>query len=170
MEQSEYAAAKRSRMATRRRWLQFSLRGFLVALTAFAVWLGIVGYRARKQAEAVAVIRAIGGAVFYNWQVDADADDWLKLEAKPANSIWLRRLVGVEYLDDVAGVDFVLSQSILTPGGQVTSTPDQILSLIPTLKQLPALRYVCISSQKHRTITKELQAALPNVKVRLYQR
>jgi len=36
----------------RRRWLQFSLRSFVFAITLFAVWLGYVSFRAREQREA----------------------------------------------------------------------------------------------------------------------
>lgn len=43
---------------TPRRWFQFSLRFFLVALTVLAFWLGVVVTRAREQREAVKAIRS----------------------------------------------------------------------------------------------------------------
>lgn len=48
-------------MVVRRRWFQFSLRGFLVAVTAFAVWFGWKVERARRNREAIEAIDAVGG-------------------------------------------------------------------------------------------------------------
>ena len=58
----------------RRRWFQYSLRTLLVLVTVlcvFCVWLGLVSERARKQREAVAAIEAMGGVVYYDYQVDS---------------------------------------------------------------------------------------------------
>jgi len=52
-------------MKPTRRWFQYSLRSFLVVLTALAVWLGIVVNSAREQREAVKAIEALGGQVLY---------------------------------------------------------------------------------------------------------
>ena len=56
-------------MTRTRRWLQYSLRSFLVVLTAFAIWLGVAVNRAREQREAVKAIEALGGTVTYDFQV-----------------------------------------------------------------------------------------------------
>ena len=40
-----------------RRWLQFSLRTFLIVLTLLAMWLGYVSFRAREQRAAVGLPR-----------------------------------------------------------------------------------------------------------------
>ena len=53
-------------MRLTRRWFQYSLRSFLVILTALAVWLGVVVNRARVQREAVKAIEALGGCHFYD--------------------------------------------------------------------------------------------------------
>ena len=55
-------------MTTRRRWLQFSLRGFFVVVTIGCLWLGVAVNRAREEAEAVKRIEAVYGVVEYNWE------------------------------------------------------------------------------------------------------
>ena len=56
-------------MATpRRRWLQFSLRGFLVVLTIGCLWLGWQVEGARKRGQAIDAILKAGGAVGYDGQ------------------------------------------------------------------------------------------------------
>lgn len=55
--------------ASKRRWLQFSIRSLLIATALFAFILGTFMHRARTQEEAVAEIRKLGGRVTYesNW-------------------------------------------------------------------------------------------------------
>jgi hypothetical protein len=52
-------------MAAHRRWFQFSMRSFILLLTAFAVVLAVLANRAREQREAVAAIERAGGVVLY---------------------------------------------------------------------------------------------------------
>ncbi len=52
-------------MAIHRRGFPFSVRSFLILLTAFAVVLAVIANRAREQREAVAAIERAGGAVLY---------------------------------------------------------------------------------------------------------
>src|SRR5688572_23932377 len=49
----------------KRRRLQFSLRGFLVLLTLFCVWLGLHARSATRQAMVVAAAKASGGIACY---------------------------------------------------------------------------------------------------------
>ena len=37
----------------KRRWLRYSLRTFVVVLTVFGIWLGLLVHRVNKQREAV---------------------------------------------------------------------------------------------------------------------
>ena len=53
----------------RRRYFQFSMRGFLVAVTVFAVWLGWNVEQAKRQREGVVELRAAGAQVFYDYQL-----------------------------------------------------------------------------------------------------
>jgi hypothetical protein len=52
-------------MATRRRWLQFSLKAFLVVMTVGCVWLGWKVERARRRGRAIDAIVAAGRPVLY---------------------------------------------------------------------------------------------------------
>ncbi|MCH7725193.1 MAG: hypothetical protein IH991_01740 [Planctomycetes bacterium] len=54
----------------KRRWLRYSLRTFLLLLTVFAVWLGLLVHRVNKQKEAVQWVRDMGGVVRYDFELD----------------------------------------------------------------------------------------------------
>jgi hypothetical protein len=48
-----------------RRWFQFSLRGFLIAVTLLTVWLGWTVQRARSRGAVIDAIVKAGGTVVY---------------------------------------------------------------------------------------------------------
>ena len=87
----------------RRRWFQFSLRTFLLAITALAVWLGVEVNRVRRQREAVEAILAAGGTVHYDYQTDPSRS--FTPDAEPAAPRWLRKLIGDDFFRDVVDVD-----------------------------------------------------------------
>lgn len=81
-------------MATRRRWLQFSIRTLLVLVTLLCVALGLWCVPAERQRRAVTAIEKLGGEVAY---------------AKPAASETfpvplLRRWLPPVYFDEVEGL------------------------------------------------------------------
>ena len=82
----------------RRRWLQFSLRTFVIVITLFAMWLGYISFRAREQRTAVARIKELSGRVEYDYQSEKNP------QKSPPGWPWLRRIVGDEYFQDVAAV------------------------------------------------------------------
>jgi internalin A len=82
----------------KRRWLQFSLKSFLIVVTLFAVWLGYFSLRAREQRAAVARIKELGGHVQYDYQWGSNS------QSGPPGWPWLRRLVGDEYFQEVTRV------------------------------------------------------------------
>lgn len=80
-------------MKRRRRWFQYSLRSFLVVVTALAVWLGVVVNRAREQREAVKAIEALGGSVMYDWHFFETPEQKSVMEhATVQLRTWLRRI------------------------------------------------------------------------------
>lgn len=85
-----------------RRWLQFSLRTFLILVTLLAFWLGYISYHARNQRAAVARIEQLGGRVKYDWQMGSPTSS---AQHNPPGWAWLRRLVGDEYFQDVVFVN-----------------------------------------------------------------
>ena len=56
----------------KRRWFRFSLKTFVVVLTVFCVWLGLVAYRVHKQKRAVQWVKEHRGVVYYDCQVSVD--------------------------------------------------------------------------------------------------
>lgn len=89
-----------------RRWLQFSLRGFLVGVSAFAIWLGLIVEQARRQKEAVAVLEEWGATINYAHQWQGPSKPPL-INASPSGWMWLRRLLGPHYFDTVVNVELV---------------------------------------------------------------
>jgi hypothetical protein len=55
-------------------------------------WVGVKMQKARRQKEAVEAIKALGGSVEYDYQVDAPL--FLTTEVEPPTPQWLRRLFG----------------------------------------------------------------------------
>lgn len=87
-----------------KRWFQFSLRGLLVCLTAFALWLGRSVEQARRQKNAIAAIHRTGGTVVYSWQYNARGVGNARAECPIPE--WLRQFVGDDFFFKVASVSF----------------------------------------------------------------
>lgn len=85
----------------RHRWLQFSLRTFLIAVTVFGAWLGQCIHRAEKQKRAVAAVQKLGGKVFYAHQAGPNLTsfDTSKDLNVPG---WLRQLAGDDFFQSAA--------------------------------------------------------------------
>jgi hypothetical protein len=86
-----------------RRWFQFSLRALLLALTVFAVWLGVQVNCVRRQRETVQAILAAGGKAFYDYQIEPG--QFFTPDAEPAAPRWLRKWIGDDFFRDVVDVD-----------------------------------------------------------------
>ncbi len=66
-------------MATSRRWLQFSLRGFLVVLTIGCLWLGWEVERVQRRLRALdAIVIAAGGQIGYDGLSNAQQSHHLR--------------------------------------------------------------------------------------------
>lgn len=151
------------------RWFQFSLRGLLVTVSLFAVWLGSNVERARKQSEAVKVIEAMGGIVQYDWQ--GDVGSWETVPeaylpsgyappqrlmpdgVQPPTPVWLRSLLGEHLFQNVNGVILRTRQSRYFKNEKngsmatLSEKPDAVLSrdieaAMPQLHRLANLRAI----------------------------
>ena len=141
-------------MTSRRRWLQFSLWGFFVLLTALAVWLGVIVHRAREQREAVKAIEALEAIVGYDWQdVSLDPADPFPIDRPltPPGLAWLRRLIGDECFQNAEDAAIF---------GETNA-----LKSIPHLKRLRKLKTVAIVPAVSGATMDQLKAALPNCKI-----
>lgn len=91
----------------KRSYLRYSLRTFLVLLTVFSVWLGLLVHDVNKQKNAVQWVRDlddIGCEVYYDFEWDANTGGRVN-DADPPGPDWLRELIGVDYFADVVKVD-----------------------------------------------------------------
>ena len=147
-------------MATRRRWLQFSLRGFLVVLTAFAGWLGVIVNRAREQREAVKAIEAMGGTIVYDWHGDhkcsyskSDGRWHLTFSSKRSGPTWIRELT-----QQVEEVHF------LVPSPEANS---HVHESIPHLQRLgPRFGFIYLEAPVSDEVYEEVKRALPKCHLR----
>jgi hypothetical protein len=78
-------------MPTPRRWLQFSLRGFLAVVTIVCLWLGWKAENARKRGQAIDAILKAGGSVQYG---EHGEDLFIGPYTEVPNHFWLD-LLGV---------------------------------------------------------------------------
>jgi hypothetical protein len=142
-------------MTPTRRWLQYSLRSFLVVLTAFAIWLGVAVNRAREQREAVKAVEAMGGVVLYDWHISqiGNAPAW-----EPQGPVWLRLFIGNEYFQKVEQVYLM---------GASAPTNDTIQKLILQCRRLRGLKAVIILRPVSEKSAAELNAQLWGCEVRL---
>jgi hypothetical protein len=92
----------------KRRRFQFSLRGLLVAITIFGVWLGWKLNSAHRQREAVSAILKAGGTVSYDYQLERSPiypDDFsVHWDTRSPTPQWLQSLVGDDFFHDVIEV------------------------------------------------------------------
>lgn len=85
------------RRQKKRRWLQFSLRGFFILTTALVVWLAWFTHRVNDQKEAVSILRANGDS--YEYDTDESFSDPSMLREITINSL------GRGFLDTVTFVE-----------------------------------------------------------------
>ncbi|MBC7853404.1 MAG: hypothetical protein IAF94_08215 [Pirellulaceae bacterium] len=85
---------------TKRRRFRFTLRSILIVVTLLAMGLGYFSFRAQDQRSAVARIHALGGYLQYDNNNVDNNPRW-----SPAGWLWLRRLVGDDYFQDVVFVN-----------------------------------------------------------------
>jgi hypothetical protein len=96
------------------RWrFQFTVRSLAVLVAAVAIpccWLTVKMREAERQRKAVEAIRAVGGWVYYEYHLN-ESGATMTVQEPPAPA-WLRRLLGEDFLWDVAGVVFNYPEKI----------------------------------------------------------
>ncbi|HZZ27671.1 MAG TPA: hypothetical protein VFE46_06650 [Pirellulales bacterium] len=93
------------------KWPRYSLRMLLVVITVIGIWLGIEAGRARQQQDAVAAIRKLGAAVWYDYHIKPYGPSIERLfevkpTATPLEPLWLDNAIGVDYFHNVNTANF----------------------------------------------------------------
>ena len=120
----------------RRRWLRVSLRTVFLLVAILCIWLGLKVNAARKQAEAVATIRAAGGTVYFDNQIEAERKSHAgKLSFNPkavsSTPAWLRALFGDDFFRTAVAAS--LSSNNEDPTSEI---PMQRICELPELRNL----------------------------------
>lgn len=126
----------------RRRWFQYSLRSFLIAVTALSVWLGMWVNAARRQRLARESIEKVTGSsysIVYAHQWPGSELRKSLRRAVPPGPKWLRELIGRDFFDTVVGVAYTW------PSDGSLSDAD-----LAVLARLPRLRYIGIDDAPAR--------------------
>jgi hypothetical protein len=115
---------------SRRRWLRFSLRTLVVAVTLFCLWLGVTSNRANQQRRAVDALRAAGAEILYDYQVNEDGGhDLSKPLPPPPGPDWLRNIIGLDYFATAVCVD-------VHPQDDITDETFDSLANLPHLRRV----------------------------------
>src|SRR5262245_33102960 len=93
---------------SKQRWLRFSLRTLLVAMTVFAIWLGLYVKSYRDRRTAIAAIENLGGVMGINYM----GPEWIRSRVKDEKYFW-----------DPAGVHFSNVDDELTDADVATVVP-----------------------------------------------
>src|SRR5262245_18603147 len=129
----------------RRRWLRFSLRTLLVAMTILCVWLGLKVNAARRQREAVAAIAKSGAIIRYDYEMISVPGSPNTLgynpNAAPPGPAWLRGFLGEDFFCDVIGIFF--------PGSTITESDLSQLAKFPELKSVTFCQMKILTDRSH---------------------
>ena len=90
----------------RPRWYQYTLRTLLIVVTLAGCgfgWLGLKVREARQQQADIAAIEELGGRVAFDDEVDSQGNS--VPNAKPPGPVWLRAVLGDNFLRSVYSVD-----------------------------------------------------------------
>ncbi len=120
-----------------RSWIQFNVRTAVIGVAAAAVFLGLEVNWARKQATAVAAVKAYGGFVHYGYEYINGA---YVPGRQPWAPEWLRRAIGDDFFRTVVEVNLVFDGAGASQA-QTVRTDDAVM---PTLGDLPSVKTLII--------------------------
>ena len=97
-----------------RRWLQFSLRGLLVAITLGGIWLGRHVERVKHQKQAVAVWRGLGAEIGFRHELTQPKLGVAYFDSRraPPAPAAVRRLLGDEHFETPIRMRLVTSKMV----------------------------------------------------------
>jgi hypothetical protein len=139
-----------SQPKSRHRWFRFSLRAMLLMVTLLCMWLGVTANRANQQRRAAERIKAAGGDVGYDYEIDEN-HNWRHDDPSAPSPKWLSDIIGVDYsatvvdvhlhdLDDDSLAALVslphLRSLVIFDGPNVTDARLERLQELPRLERL----------------------------------
>jgi hypothetical protein len=135
--QSSVAVNEASSVRPRLRFLRFTLRGLLLFVLLFSLWIGWHVNRAHKQRRALAKIEELDGTVAFDYQyAPTDSHNlwaWVDRRIENPAPLWLREKFGEDYFRTVISVGL---------NRQLAFDPD-----ISFLIHLPDLRYLSLRGE-----------------------
>jgi hypothetical protein len=149
----------------KRRWMRYSVRGMLLLVTVFAVWLGVLVHPINKQKQVVAWVRDQKGEFYYDFEWDHETGAPIE-DATPPGPDWLRDLIGIDYFADVVMVDLSgTGNPDVTPLLELESLQVLDLSFTPVsdltpLSGMQRLRYLDLAHSSVSNLT-----PLPGLKI-----
>jgi Leucine Rich Repeat (LRR) protein len=171
-------------MATRRRWLQFSLRTSFVVLTAFAAWLGMFVNAGHRQRQVRLHVERLGGKVVYDFERRHSPDIYTlrhlpAYQPPPPEPViykWLRQFVGSDFANRIVYVDLSgnpIVDADLPPLGALQSLEALNLNWtritddgLDNLKDSRSLRTLVLKDGQHsNTKVIELRKSLPQCRI-----
>ena len=181
MDQSESTAANPVRRS-RRRWLQFSLRGLLALLTVLAIWFGLFVNAAHRQHQARLHVEKLGGKALYDFQhvnlslTKAGYRLHYSRNARPANFDLLCRLFGDDYCSQIVFISLKglpITDADLVPIGSLRGLEYLDLAFTPitddgldSIENLSSLRNLMLSPYQHsKARVAALQESLPTCQI-----
>src|SRR6478672_8027951 len=113
---------------------RFNLRTLLLAITALGVWMAWYVSAARRQAEAVAQVRKLGGWVLYDFEFDPTVRGTSrKPSARSRVPPWLVDRAGLDMFHSVVQVNMVYNYPAGGSRQDNQQTTDSIKQTLDTL-------------------------------------
>lgn len=153
----------------RRRWLRYSLRGFLLLLTVFAISLGWIVDRARRETQAVRLLQAKSAEIWLEGDPDPGRRGTIDRPPQLAQDVgvatwsftglpWHYRLIN--WVSEHLGPYYVVHVGWLAIDEKEMDDP-----AIRALADLPRLRKIYVYHGRADGSVRKLKAALPGVEI-----
>lgn len=153
---------------------RYSLRVFLLLLTAIAIWFGVRANAANRQRRAVEVISGAGGDVLMDWQlqpygpVGSDGTpDYYKIIRDPdaiPGPGWLRRLVGDDYFQKAVRLSIHPDKVDSRVADAIQSLP-KLTSINFTWEESDPLDAPKMTQGKHDELVDQIEKQNPHASV-----